>query len=70
VHTIGTLLEGGQYKEKLKSGDLLGLVNSFLGGSGNPLDEQRSKSSYETMNRDTGAPFLPYGHVLLIPWTS
>jgi hypothetical protein len=59
VHTLGTLLEDGKYKEKIKDGDLLGLVGSFVGGlvesRGNPLESgQERTGSYEVMNRNAG----------------
>lgn len=54
VHTIGTLLEDTQYKKALQQGDLGGLLGGLVGISrGNPLDEDRAKSSYEVLNRDT-----------------
>jgi hypothetical protein len=72
VHTLGTLLPGGGYKEKLRSGDHLGLlsdaVNAISGGrigGSNPLDEASQDSSYERLNRDSGKlhkfcmPILP-----------
>ena len=55
VHTLGVLLEDGGYKEKVRNGDLLGLLGTVVGSVGsNPLDERRIKGSYEVMNRDTG----------------
>jgi hypothetical protein len=61
VHTLGTLIEGGKYKQALKEGDIPKLVGSFfdvLGGSRNPLkrssDGEESRGSYEMMNRDVG----------------
>ena len=53
MHTLGTLLEDHGYKEKLKSGDLAGLLRSLVGG-GNPLDITKTRKSYEAMNRDAG----------------
>lgn len=61
VHTLGTLLPGGGYKEKLRSGDHVGLLSDAvkaisggrIGGS-NPLDEASQDSSYERLNRDSG----------------
>jgi len=53
VHTLGTLIEGGEYKEKVRRGDVIGLLGDLLGGgAGNPLNEKRAESSYETLNRD------------------
>jgi hypothetical protein len=65
VHTLGTLLEDTKYKAKIKEGDLLGLVGSFVGGalgSGeNPLESSEDRmGSYEVMNRDAGNCFLFY----------
>lgn len=61
MHTLGTLIEDGAYKQAVKEGDLLGLAGSFfqsvLGASGNPLEkaaDKPQKGSYEVMNRDTG----------------
>jgi hypothetical protein len=69
VHTLGTLLEDadGTYKRAIRSGDVPGLLGSFLknvaAGSlgGNPLEKhqqhfekERSRGTYEVMNRDTG----------------
>ncbi|KAK0483697.1 mitochondrial protein [Armillaria novae-zelandiae] len=50
VHTLGTLLDGGQYKNAVKEGSLVGLVGSLL-GSQNPL-EKKTSSGYESLNRD------------------
>jgi hypothetical protein len=61
VHTVGTLIEDGKYKEAMKNNDIPKLVASFfdaLLGAGNPLekgsDVQGGKRSYEVMNRDAG----------------
>jgi hypothetical protein len=61
AHTLGTLLPGAAYKEKLRSGDYLGffseLARSASGGKvggPNPLDESLQNKSYERINRDTG----------------
>jgi hypothetical protein len=59
VHTLGTLLEGGEYKQSIKTGDAFGTVvsgaksafESFNGG--NPL-RKGSLGSYESVNRDSG----------------
>jgi hypothetical protein len=54
VHTIGTLFEGGKYKEALRKGDMFGTLSSFLGfQSRNPLDAEAKSGSYQVMNRDT-----------------
>jgi hypothetical protein len=65
AHTLGTLLPGGGYKEKLRSGNYLGLVSELarsasggkLGGP-NPLDESIQDKSYERINRDTGVCYI------------
>jgi hypothetical protein len=61
IHTLGTLIEDGHYKQAIKDGNLPGLVGSFvqavIGGGGNPLEKSVSsvqKGSYEGMNRDAG----------------
>ena len=66
VHTLGTLIEDGKYKQALKEGNLPGLVGSFfhavVGDHGNPLEkgaEGSRKGSYEIMNRDAGS-FSPF----------
>ncbi|KAF5358380.1 hypothetical protein D9756_001520 [Leucocoprinus leucothites] len=67
VHTLGTLLEDadGAYKRAIRSGDVPGLLGSFLrnvvagGGGGNPLEKhqqlggQMKRGTYEVMNRDS-----------------
>lgn len=65
MHTLGTLIEDGQYKQAIKEGNLSGLVGSFfqsaIGGNGNPLEKGVGgvhKGSYESMNRDAGALHL------------
>lgn len=60
IHTLGTLLEDGKYKSALAHGDLvglIGLVGAIAGGDANPLDRGPQKSSYEVINRDSGALF-------------
>ncbi|KAF8077897.1 hypothetical protein FPV67DRAFT_1403362 [Lyophyllum atratum] len=59
VHTLGTLIEDGRYKESLKQGDIVGLINSFYesvtGDHGNPLEKTRDnlqRGSYDLLNRD------------------
>lgn len=61
VHTLGTLIEDGRYKQALKNGDFLSVMQSvFQSGfsDGNPLkrqtDGEQNGASYEVMNRDTG----------------
>lgn len=69
VHTLGTLLEDvdGTYKRAIRSGNVPGLLGSFLknvvagGDGGNPLEKQqqhlgkeRSRGTYEVMNREAG----------------
>ncbi|KXN86881.1 hypothetical protein AN958_09476 [Leucoagaricus sp. SymC.cos] len=67
VHTLGTLFEDadGTYKRAIKSGDVPGLLSSFLenvvtgGSGGNPLEKHRAfrvqtkRGTYEVMNRDS-----------------
>ncbi|KAF8238963.1 mitochondrial protein [Tricholoma matsutake] len=60
VHTLGTLIEDGKYKQALKEGNIVGLVGSFFravtGDHGNPLErnaDRDRKGSYEVINRDT-----------------
>ncbi|KAF9464752.1 mitochondrial protein [Collybia nuda] len=59
VHTLGTLIEGDQYKRAIKEGNIPETFGSFfqsmLCSNGNPLEkgaEGVGKSSYESMNRD------------------
>lgn len=59
VHTIGTLLEGGEYKQSIKSGNpavaastTLRSILDGLNGS-NPL-KAGDEGSYESINRDSG----------------
>lgn len=60
VHTLGTLIEDGNYKNAMKAGDIPGLMSSFITAvqsPGNPLKKEvggEKKGSYEVMNRDTG----------------
>jgi len=58
VHTLGTLIEDGRYKQALKNGDFLSVMQSvFQSGfsHGNPLKRrEQNGGSYEVMNRDTG----------------
>jgi len=58
VHTLGTLLEDGQYKKAMAEGNLGALIGSFVGGfadSGNPLEKggENRGGSYEVLNRDS-----------------
>ncbi|PBK78225.1 NAD(P)-binding protein [Armillaria solidipes] len=50
VHTLGTLLDDGKYKNAVKESSLVGLVGSLI-GSQNPL-EKKTSSGYESLNRD------------------
>ncbi|GLB34904.1 putative NAD dependent epimerase/dehydratase family protein [Lyophyllum shimeji] len=59
VHTLGTLIEDGKYKEAVKQGDVVGLVSSFCGSvtgdRGNPLEKTNDglrRGTYEIVNRD------------------
>lgn len=74
VHTLGTLFEDadGAYKRAIKSGDVPGLLGSFLrnvvagGIGGNPLEKdqqlgvQMKRGTYELMNRESGKPFVSF----------
>lgn len=54
VHTLGTLLDDGAYKQAIKDGNILGLAQSLLGGNANPLKKTSSASGYDRLNRDSG----------------
>ena len=63
MHTLGTLLEDGQYKKAMAEGNLGALIGSFVNGlvdSGNPLEKggDRRRGSYEVLNRDSGTRFF------------
>lgn len=63
VHTLGTLLEDGQYKKAMADGDIGALINNFVSGlvdSGNPLEKggDGTKGGYEALNRDSGTSFF------------
>jgi hypothetical protein len=74
VHTLGTLFEDadGTYKRAIKSGDVPGLLGSFLRNvvagrsGGNPLEKHRQlglqmkRGTYEVMNRDSGKLFVSF----------
>lgn len=66
VHTLGTLLEDGAYKQAVRNGDLPGLLKSLIGigKDSNPLRSgvvaEGTQITYETMNRDSGKHFLIY----------
>ncbi|KAF7440728.1 hypothetical protein PC9H_001076 [Pleurotus ostreatus] len=60
VHTLGTLLEDGEYKAALRRGDPFKLFGSFLNGvigQTNPLKKSSQSAqgtgTYEVLNRDT-----------------
>ncbi|KIM87147.1 hypothetical protein PILCRDRAFT_64295 [Piloderma croceum F 1598] len=58
VHTLGTLLENGQYKKAMADGDIGALISNFLSGlvdSGNPLEKggDGTQEGYEALNRDS-----------------
>jgi hypothetical protein len=62
IHTLGTLIEDGKYKQALKEGNLPGLLGSFFqavtSDHGNPLEktaEGGRRGSYEVINRDAGS---------------
>jgi hypothetical protein len=50
VHTIGTLLDSTDYKQKMAAGDVMGFIKSVAGRS-NPS----GPSAYDTLNYETGA---------------
>lgn len=78
VHTLGTLLEDGAYKQAVRTGDLPGLLKSLagVGKDSNPLRRDASalegRGTYEALNRDSGmrdsAPLL--FHAVLITLVS
>jgi hypothetical protein len=54
VHTVGTLLDNTQYKQKIQEGDILGFIKFFAGqGSGPSAEGQRS--AYDILNYESGA---------------
>ncbi|KAF4576786.1 hypothetical protein EYR36_004766 [Pleurotus pulmonarius] len=60
VHTLGTLLEDGEYKAALRQGDVFKLFGSFLNGAmvggANPLKRPQGAQGtgrYEALNRDS-----------------
>ena len=63
VHTLGILMENN-YKQHVKTGNLLGLIGSVVrgGDDGNPLAPEGRKGkegmTYEVMNRDAGMSLL------------
>jgi len=66
VHTLGTLLEDGQYKKAMAQGDIGALIGNFLSGlvdSGNPLEKgsEGGRGGYEVLNRDSGINFIAPG---------
>ncbi|RXW20897.1 hypothetical protein EST38_g4962 [Candolleomyces aberdarensis] len=59
VHTLGTLLEDGAYKQAIRNGDLPGLLKSLIGigKDSNPLRSgvvaEGPRVTYESLNRDS-----------------
>lgn len=57
VHTLGSLLENGSYKNALKNNDIPALLGSlFQTDVGGPLEQEKDRkksTSYEVMNRDS-----------------
>lgn len=53
VHTVGTLLDNTQYKQRMQEGDVLGVIKSLAGRGGPPPEGQRS--AYDTLNYESGA---------------
>ena len=66
VHTLGTLLEDGAYKQAIRNGDLPGLLKSLIGigKDSNPLRSgvvaEGPHVTYESLNRDSGERSLIY----------
>lgn len=54
VHTVGTLLDNTQYKQKLQQGDVMGMLKSLAGRGNDPLAE-KPPSAYDTLNYESGA---------------
>jgi hypothetical protein len=59
VHTLGTLLEDGEYKRAVRDADIPRLLSSLFrsvtGETGNPLRKSATGHSYESMNKTAGA---------------
>ncbi|KIY72183.1 NAD(P)-binding protein [Cylindrobasidium torrendii FP15055 ss-10] len=51
VHTLGTLLEDGAYKQAIRDGDIFGVTRSLMGGASNPL-KASGGGLYDKLNRD------------------
>lgn len=67
VHTLGTLLEDGEYKQAIRTGNAPALLKSILGGGAdsNPLRRggvgtAEDRGSYESLNRDSGKSFIHF----------
>ncbi|KAL1747528.1 hypothetical protein HDZ31DRAFT_72173 [Schizophyllum fasciatum] len=52
VHTLGTLLEDGEYKQSVRDSNPLALLKNLFPGTRNPL-KRDARWSYETMNRQS-----------------
>ncbi|KAG2157176.1 mitochondrial protein [Suillus clintonianus] len=48
VHTVGTLLDNTQYKQKMQEGDVLGVFKSLMGRK-----EEGQRSAYDTLNYES-----------------
>ncbi|KAG1803793.1 mitochondrial protein [Suillus plorans] len=51
VHTVGTLLDNTQYKQKMQDGDLLGFIKYLVGMGGPAAEGQRS--AYDILNYES-----------------
>ncbi|KAG1756706.1 mitochondrial protein [Suillus paluster] len=52
VHTIGTLLDNTQYKQRMQEGDVMGMLKS-LAGRGKSSSAEGQRSAYDTLNYET-----------------
>ncbi|KAG2357683.1 mitochondrial protein [Suillus spraguei] len=52
VHTVGTLLDNTQYKQKIQEGDVMGFIKSFAGRGSGPLAEGQ-RSAYDILNYES-----------------
>lgn len=52
VHTVGTLLDNTQYKQRMQEGDILGFIKSLAGRGSGPLTEGQ-RSAYDILNYES-----------------
>ncbi|KAG1735267.1 mitochondrial protein [Suillus paluster] len=52
VHTIGTLLDNTQHKQRMQEGDVMGMLKS-LAGRGKSSSAEGQRSAYDTLNYET-----------------